>query len=231
MKSATATVAKKIQVFTSTPSGFVETSITAPAGATTAKRIAITGATGANPTFSNSTNYYTGSAWSGAVTIAGTDEAVVRWNQLKWFNTDLSTSYLPVGPNLNSGRTSGNQHFRGAFTKGSLQNFNVTFTGKISGLFFAAPGTAISTASTLNGWINASLSYAGSGVPGAGTGGNGSNGCAITVADRVPTGSVVSGTTYRFTLGSENLSNAFGNQLLFSIVLASGDYITSWSFS
>lgn len=229
--SETATVAKKIQVFTSTPSGFVETSITAPAGATTAKRIAITGATGATPTFSNSTNYYTGSAWSGSVTIAGTDEAVVRWNQLKWFNTDLSTGYLPVGPNLNSGRTSGNQYFRGAFTKGSLQNFNVTFTGKISGLYFAAPGTAISTASTLNGWINASLSYAGSGVPGAGAGGNGSNGCAITVADRVPTGSVVSGTTYRFTLGSENLSNAYGNQLLFSIVLASGDYITSWSFS
>jgi PKD repeat protein len=229
--SATATVTKKIQVFTSTPSGFVETSITAPTGATTAKRIAISGATGANPTFSNSTNYYTGSAWTGAVTIAGTDEAVVRWNQLKWFNTDLSTGYLPVGPNLNSGRTSGNQYFRGAFTKGSLQNFNVTFTGKISGLFFAAPGTAISTASTLNGWINASLSYAGSGVPGAGTGGNGSNGCAITVADRVPTGSVVSGTTYRFTLGSENLANAYGNQLLFCIVLASGDYITSWSFS
>lgn len=229
--SATATVAKKIQVFTSTPSGFVETSITAPAGATTAKRILITGATGANPTFSNTTNYYTGSAWTGAVTIAGTDEAVVRWNQLKWFNTDLSTGYLPVGPNLNSGRTSGNQYFRGAFTKGSLQNFNVTFTGKISGLYFAAPGTAISTASTLNGWINASLSYAGSGVPGAGAGGNGSNGCAITVADRVPTGSVVSGTTYRFTLGSENLANAYGNQLLFCIVLASGDYITSWSFS
>jgi PKD repeat protein len=229
--SATATLATKIQVFTSTPSGFVETNVTAPSGATAGKRIAISGATGANPTFSNSTNYYTGNLWTGAATIAGTDEAVVRWNQLKWFNTDLSTGYLPVGPNLNSGRISGNQYFRGAFTKGSLQNFNVTFTGKISGLFFAAPGTAISTASTLNGWINASLSYAGSGVPGAGTGGNGSNGCAITVADRVPTGTVVSGTTYRFTLGSENLSNAFGNQLLFSIVLASGDYITSWSFS
>jgi hypothetical protein len=229
--SATATVAKKIQVFTSTPSGFVETSITAPTGATVGKRIVIAGATGANPTFSNSTNYYTGNAWTGAVAIAGTDEAVVRWNQLKWFNTDLSTGYLPVGPNLNAGRTSGNQYFRGAFTKGSLQNFNVTFTGKISGLYFAAPGTAISTASTLNGWINASLSYAGSGVPGAGSGGNGSNGCAITVADRVPTGSVVSGTTYRFTLGSENLANAYGNQLLFCIVLASSDYVTSWSFS
>jgi hypothetical protein len=228
---ATVTFNKFIQVFTNTPSGFVETSITAPSGATTAIRIAISGATGANPTFSNSTNYYTNNVWTGAVTIAGTDEAVVRWNQLKWFNTDLSTGYLPVGPNLNSGRTSGNQHFRGAFTRGSLQNFNVTFTGKISGLFFAAPGTAISTASTLNGWIDASLSYAGSGVPGAGTGGNGSNGCAITVADRVPTGTVVSGTTYRFTLGSENLANAFGNQLLFCIVLASGDYVTSWSFS
>jgi PKD repeat protein len=231
--SATATVAKKIQVFTATPSGFVETSI--PFGATTAKRIVIAGATGANPTYNNATNYYLNNAWSGAVTIAGTDEAVVRWNQLKWFNTDLSTGYLPVGPNLNSGRTSGNQYFRGAFSKTLVQNFRVTITGKISGLFFAVPGTAIDTASTLNGWINASITYDGSGVPGAGAGGNGSNGCASTPGDRVPLGSVISGTSYNMTLGSVSTGTAAagstGNQVLFSIVLASGDYITSWSFS
>ena len=229
--SATATVAKKIQVFTSAPSGFVETSI--PYGATTAKRIVITGATGANPTYNSATNYYLNNAWSGAVTIAGTDEAVVRWNQLKWFNTDLSTGYLPVGPNLNSGRTSGNQYFRGSFSKALVQNFRITITGKISGLFFAVPGTTIDTASTLNGWINASVTYDGAGVPGAntGAGGNGSNGCASTPADRVPLGSVISGTSYNMTLGSISTSNSTGNQVLFSIVLASGDYITSWSFS
>lgn len=230
--SATATVAKKIQVFTATPSGFVETSI--PYGATTAKRIVIAGATGANPTYNNATNYYLNNAWSGAVTIAGTDEAVVRWNQLKWFNTDLS-GYLPVGPNLNSGRTSGNQYFRGAFSKTLVQNFRVTITGKISGLFFAVPGTTIDTASTLNGWIDASITYDGAGVPGAGAGGNGSNGCASTPGDRVPLGSVISGTTYNMTLGSVStgtaISGSTGNQVLFSIVLASGDYITSWSFS
>ena len=230
--SATATVAKKIQVFTATPSGFVETSI--PYGATTAKRIVISGATGANPTYNNATNYYLNNAWSGAVTIAGTDEAVVRWNQLKWFNTDLS-GYLPVGPNLNSGRTSGNQYFRGAFSKTLVQNFRVTITGKISGLFFAVPGTTIDTASTLNGWIDASITYDGAGVPGAGAGGNGSNGCASTPGDRVPLGSVISGTTYNMTLGSVStgtaISGSTGNQVLFSIVLASGDYITSWSFS
>jgi hypothetical protein len=77
------------------------------------------------------------------------------------------------------------------------------------------------------------VQYAGAGVPGAntGAGGNGSNGCALTGADRISTGSVISGTTYRLTLGSENLSNATGGQLLFSIALASGDYITSLSFS
>jgi PKD repeat protein len=231
--SATATVATKIQVFTSTPTGFVETSI--PYGATTAKRIVISGATGANPTYNNATNYYLNNAWSGAVTIAGTDEAVVRWNQLKWFNTNLSTGYLPVGPNLNSGRTSGNQYFRGAFSKTLVQNFRVTITGKISGLFFAVPGTTIDTASTLNGWIDASITYDGAGVPGAGAGGNGSNGCASTPGDRVPLGSVISGTTYNMTLGSVStgtaISGSTGNQVLFSIVLASGDYITSWSFS
>jgi PKD repeat protein len=229
---AYATHATKIQVFTSTPSGFVEDSITTPAGATTAKRIVIAAASGANPTFSNSTNYYTSYLWSGAQTIAGTDEAVVRWNQLTTNTTNFSTGYLPVGPDLSAtgGRTA-TQYFRGAFTKASLQNISVTITGKISGLYLAAPGTAISTTSTLNGWLNASLSYSGTGVPGAGVGGNGSNGCAVTVGDRVQTGTVISGTTYNLTLGSENLANAFGNQLLFCIVLASGDYVTSWSFS
>jgi len=231
-----ATHSKNIQVFTATPSGFVEDNISCSSslGATytdAAKRILITGASGANPAYNSATNYYTSSLFSGAVTVAGTDESIVRWNQLKHFATDLS-GYLPVGPNLATGR-SGTQYFRGAFRRTNVASFYVTITGKISGFKIAAPGTAIDSTSSTNGWLDATVQYAGAGVPGAntGAGGNGSNGCALTGADRISTGSVISGTTYRLTLGSENLSNATGGQLLFSIALASGDYITSLSFS
>lgn len=229
-----ATHAKKVQVFNVAPSGFIENniSVSSSLGSTyTDKglRVVIAGATGATPTYVNSTNYYTSSVWAGAQTIAGTDEAVVRWNQLKNFAVDLS-GHLPAGPNLATGR-SGTQYFRGAFRRAAVSSFNVTITGKISGFYIAAPGTTIDSTSTLNGWLNASLQYAGSGVPGVNTGGNGSNGCAVTGGDIIPTGSVITNTTYRLTLGSESLSRATGNQLLFSIALAPGDYVTAWSFS
>jgi hypothetical protein len=206
-----ATHSKNIQVFTATPSGFVEDNISCSSslGATytdAAKRILITGASGANPAYNSATNYYTSSLFSGAVTVAG--------------------------PDLATGR-SGTQYFRGAFRRTNVASFYVTITGKISGFKIAAPGTTIDSTSSTNGWLDATVQYAGAGVPGAntGAGGNGSNGCALTGADRISTGSVISGTTYRLTLGSENLSNATGGQLLFSIALASGDYITSLSFS
>ena len=226
---------KKIQVFNAVPSGFVENSIPVSLALGTtytdnAIRIVMSGALGATPAYTNSTNYYTSHAWSGAQTIAGTDEAVVRWNKLTNFTTDLSTGYLPVGPDLSTGRT-GYQYFRGAFHRGVVSSFNVTITGKISGFFIAAPGTTIDGYSSLNGWLDATIQYAGSGIPGANVGGNGSNGCAVTGADKIPTGTIISGTTYRLTLGGESLSNATGNQLLFSIVLAPGDYVTGWSFS
>ena len=234
--SAATYTTKKIQVFTAAPSGFVETSIPVTALGSgfsdNAKRIVIAGASGATPAYSSATNYYASLPWTGAQTIAGTDEAVVRWNQLKNFAVDLSASYLPAGPDLATGR-SGTQYFRGALRRQVVANIRITITGKISGFYIAAPGTTIDTASTLNGWLDSGIQYAGAGVPGANVagGGNGSNGCAVTAADRIPIGTVISGTTYTLTLGTQNLSNATGNQLLFSIALAAGDYITSWSFS
>jgi hypothetical protein len=82
----------------------------------------------------------------------------------------------------------------------------------------------------LNGWLNASLAYNGAGMPGAntGAGGNGTNGCAV--GTNVPTGTVLSAATYTLTLGTVSTSTSTGNQILFSIALAAGDYITSWSF-
>ena len=223
-----------IQVFTATPSGFAEESITctvtdnAGANSQVAKRVVITSASGATPTYVTTRNYYSSNAWTGSQTIAGTDEAVTRFGNLKPFTTDLSTGYLPVGPNLavTSGRTS-TQYFRGAWARTGRNSWNVTITGKISGLYFAVPGTSIDTLPfTANGWLDANVAYFGSGVAGAL-----SSGCAASTP--VPYSQTISGTTYGITLGtgSTSASGSTGNQVLFSIALGPTDYVTSWSFS
>lgn len=180
----------------------------------------------ATPAFDSSTNYYTTQAFTGAITVAGTNEAVVRWGAIRNVTTDFTT-YLPPGPDLATGRI-GYQYFTFAFRRTTLANFDISINGKISGLWIAAPGTAIDSSSTLNGWLDSTTNYAGSGVPGAGSGGNGSNGCAVTSSDRIPTGIAING-SYTMTLGGENLSNATGNVCLVRIQLATTDYVNSIS--
>ena len=179
---------------------------------------------------SSNANYYTDHAWSGAVTVAGTNEAISRFGTIKHFTTDLSSGYLPVGPDLNTGR-SGAQYYTFAFRRTTMANFNLTMSGKVSGMFIAAPGTAIDNASGLNGWLDCSTTYGGSGVPGSdtGNGGNGSNGCAFNSGDRVVDNTTYSGQEFTFTLGTENATNATGNNILVRIKLESGDSITALS--
>lgn len=190
----------------------------------------LSGFTGATPTFSGSTDYMSTAFWSEPVTVAGTDEAIIRYNELKHFDTDLSSGYLPVGPNLATGR-SGTQYFRFAFKRTTVSNIRFRMTGKVSGFYIAAPGTAIDSASGLNGWLDAGIQYAGSGVPGSDTanGGNGSNGCASTGADIIVDGTTYNNQAFDLTLGTENLSNAYSNQMLVTIALNSGDYLTAIS--
>ena len=185
---------------------------------------------GDNPSFSSSTNYYTGSAWSGAETVAGTQEAITRWGTLKHFTTDLSSGYLPVGPDLNTGR-SGAQYYTFAFRRTAMANFTVRLSGTVSGFFVAAPGTNIDDASSINGWLDAGITYNGAGTPGADTsnGGNGSNGCAFTSGDRIIDGTSYSNDTFELTLGDQNGTNAFGNQILIRVKLESGDSVTALS--
>lgn len=223
---------KLIQVYSQSISGFNESLIPVSDDLGTTYdddglRVA-TGLSGDTPAFVD-TNYYTGNVWSGAETVAGTDEAIVRWGTLEHFSTDLSSGYLPVGPDLNTGR-SGAQYFTFAFRRTTVANFDIALNGQISGLWIAAPGTAIDSASTLNGWIDGTVQYAGAGVPGAdtGNGGNGSNGCALTGADVIPTGIGINA-SYTMTLGSENSSNATGNNILVRIRLDSGDSLASIS--
>ena len=142
---------------------------------------------------------------------------------------DYSTGYLPVGPDR-SGDT-GTQYFTFAFRRTTMANFDLNITSSgVAGVWIAAPGTGIDSASGLNGWVRADTTYGGSGVPGSntGAGGNGSDGCAFTSGDRIATGTSLSG-GYTMTLGSENGTNATGNVILVRIALTSGQSVTAIS--
>jgi hypothetical protein len=106
-------------------------------------------------------------------------------------------------------------------------------SGKVSSFHIAAPATLIDDTSTLNGWLDAGSVYAGAGTPGAntGAGGNGDNGCAQTAGDIVVDGTTYSNKAFTFTLGDRNSTNSFGNQILVSIGLNSGDSITGLSIA
>ena len=197
-----------------------------------AVRIAGFGAlSGNNPDINDSSNanYYTDSVWSGAVTVAGTNEAISRFGTITHFTTDLSSGYLPVGPDLNSGR-SGAQYYTFAFRRATVSKFSITMTGKVSGMWIKLPGASTdNTSSSTNGWLDCSTQYNGSGVPGADAGGNGSAGVADTGGDRVIDNTTYSSEQFTFTLGTESMSNSTGNNCLVRILLNSGDSITALS--
>jgi hypothetical protein len=145
---------------------------------------------------------------------------------LKHDQTNYSSGYLPVGPNLSSGR-SGSQYFTFRFVRTSVSKFNVKFTGTIAGLWVALPGSTIDTTSTLNGWIDMSLAYAGAGVPGAGVGGNGTNGCAL--GGPVTLNSAVSNHSKTCTFGTVSSSSTATNEIYVRIKLTSGQSVTALS--
>ena len=243
--STTVQLPTKIQVNASANTGISEGNIAVSAtlgSIYTDNGLRITGfGSAANtPAFNGATNNYTANVWSGVQTIAGTQESVDRYGVLKHFVTDLSTGYLPVGPDLATGR-SGLQYFTFAFRRATMANFDIrlTTTTGIAGMWIAAPGTTIDTniagvgpSSSLNGWLTCSTQYNGSGVPGANTGaggGNGSNGVALTGADVVPLNSAIANVSYTMTLGSQNSSNSTGNNILVRIALNTNQTITALS--
>ena len=190
-----------------------------------AVRISGFGTAADNPSFVSGTNYYTGSAWSGAVTVAGTKEATMRptgttSGVIRYDVTNYSSGYLPAGPDR-SGDT-GSQYFTFVFRRTPVSQFSITMTGRVSGMWIAAPGSGIdSAASAQNGWLNCSTQYGGAGVP--------SVGCAKTGSDVVSSGTTYSAKVFTFTLGTESLANSTGNTCLVRIKLASGDSVTALS--
>ena len=232
--SYTADHGTKLQVWTASPS-FDETnmSVSASLGAgfdDGGVRITGFGSSSDTPAFNSAINNYTANAWSGAVTVAGTSEAINRFDTVQHFDTNLSSGYLPAGPDLNTGR-SGAQYFTFAFRRTTMSSFTVRLTGTVSGFFIAAPGTDIDNASSVNGWLDAGTTYAGAGTPGADTsnGGNGSNGCAFTSGDRILDGTSYSNDTFTLTLGDQNGTNATGNNILVRVKLEDGDSFTALS--
>ena len=185
------------------------------------------------PSFSASTNFYTNSPYTEGADpgVAGTKEATVRLGVIQHNVVNYSTGFLPAGPNR-SGDT-GTQYFTFAFRRATVARFtiNLTSSSGIAGMWYAAPGTTLTAASGINGWVETTTQYAGVGLPGtnSGNGGNGSSGGAFTGADVIPTGSAISNQTYEMTLGTANLSNATNNVCLVRIALTSGQSISSLS--
>ena len=209
---------------TGTSSSMEETTLTfgstVGTGSGLAARIVNPG-TSDTPTYTASASLFnsqTGTLTANCATIVA---AVLKHDQVNY-----ASGYLPVGPNLSSGRT-GSQYFTFRFIRTSVSKFNIKFSGTIAGLWVALPGSTIDTSSTLNGWLDMSTAYGGAGVPGAGTGGNGSNGCAL--GGVVTLNSSVSAHSKTCTFGTVSSSDTSTNEIYVRIKLTSGQTVTALS--
>ncbi|CAB5214389.1 hypothetical protein UFOVP190_84 [uncultured Caudovirales phage] len=180
---------------------------------------------------STDTPAYTGSetAFNSTSSTLQTYDATVVAAVLKHDQTNYSSGYLPVGPNLSSGR-SGSQYFTLKFQRTVVSKFDITYTGNIGGLWVALPGSTIDSTSTLNGWLDVSTAYGGSGKPGAntGAGGNGSNGCALAGVAAINVNSA-SSRSVTATFGSESSTNSTNNEIYVRIKLSAGQTVSALS--
>jgi hypothetical protein len=172
-----------------------------------------------NPTQSASATLFN----SNTATLLSYDATIVAAN-CKHDQTNYSVGYLPVGPNLSSGR-SGAQYFTFRFVRTSVSKFNVQFTGQVAGMWVALPGSQIdTTAAPTNGWLDMSVAAITSGVPGTGTGGNGSAGCALGGTVTLNSQGTQSKTC---TFGTVSSSSSATNEIYVRIKLTSGQGITA----
>jgi hypothetical protein len=147
---------------------------------------------------------------------------------LKHDQTNYSTGYLPVGPNLSSGR-SGTQYFTFKFVRTDISKFDITYAGNVAGMWVALPGSTIDSTSGANGWIDMSVAYAGAGVPGSniGAGGNGSDGCSL--GGVVVLNTNTASTSKTCTFGTVSSSSTSTNEIYIRLALTSGQSVTGLS--
>ena len=235
--SAYAETGIDVQVHTASQSGISEIAISANTSANTNPAVRSTyflANTTHTPAYVSSTNFmttpnvYTEASDPG---VAGTREATIRIGVLRWTANNYSTGYLPVGPNRSGDGTS-YQYFTMGLQRSGVSGFNLHLIAPagIAGLWVAAPGSFIDQTSGLNGWLDATTSYAGSGRPGSntGVGGNGSNGCG---SGSLIAANVALNGTFAMTLGNVSLSTATNNVALVRIALASGQTVSTLAVS
>jgi len=220
----TTALANTILYKTGTSSTMEESAVTfgstVGTGSGTAGRIINPGSTD-TPAYANNATLFN----SQTGTLQTYDATIVAAT-LKHDQTNYASGYLPVGPNLSSGRTAA-QYFTFKFVRTSLSKFNIKFTGTIAGLWVALPGTVIDSTSSLNGWLDMSTAYGGSGIPGANAPGNGSNGCAL--GGVVTLNSAVSAHSKTCTFGTISSSNSTLSEIYVRIKLTSGQTVTALS--
>lgn len=156
-----------------------------------------------------------------AVVAGSGSQGVLSHNQ-----TNYSTGYLPVGPDLSSGR-SGTQYFTFKFVRTNVSKFDITYAGNVAGMWVALPGSVIDSSSSANGWIDMTVAYAGAGYPGVNAPGNGSDGCSLggVVVPNVTTAS----TSKTCTFGTVSSSSTATNEIYIRLALTSGQSVTGLS--
>ena len=160
-------------------------------------------------------------AWVSTAGLNAYDAAVVG-GALMHCQTNFASGYLPVGPNLSTGR-SASQYFTCKFQRESRSNFKIVITGTYSKCWVALPG--ISSLSSSTGWWDMNTAFSGSGYPGNIGGGNGSTGCCE--------GTLMVGNsgTYTCTFGTQSSTFSTNNEIIVRFKLDAGQSITSLRFT
>jgi hypothetical protein len=167
------------------------------------------------PVFTAGSTVFNSTSSSLLVTDATVVGTGIGADALRHDVTNYSTGYLPVGPNLSTGR-SGAQYFTFRFVRSGVSKFNITYitsTG-IGGIWAAMPGTGgtSGTTSSLNKWLSLAIDN------------SLANGCALG-------GNLNAGGTgtqsYNISFGTLSSTNATNNEIWVRIRLNSGQSITA----
>ena len=154
-----------------------------------------------------------------ATVVGSSSQGVMKHDQ-----TNYSTGYLPAGPDLSAGR-SGTQYFTFKFIRTGVSKFDIRYTGTVAGMWVALPGSVIDTSSSINGWMDMTQAYAGSGYPGVNVPGNGSDGCSL--GGTVAVNTAVTNASKTCTFGTVSSSSTATNEIYIRIALTSGQSVTA----
>jgi hypothetical protein len=152
-----------------------------------------------------------------------TSDAKVVAAVLKHDITNYSIGYVPVGPNFSL--HSSNQYFTFRFARTGVSKFDILYSGTLAGLWVALPGSTLDSTSSLNGWLSLSQPYNGSGIPGANSPGNGSNGCAV--GGVASLNSSVTNARITATFGTVSSSSTSNNYIYVRVKLTAGQLLTA----